>query len=244
MADICIRPSAKTLPMFRLSSLLLLFCWFALISCGESETTPADLSLDYFPLETGRYIIYDVTEQRFSLTARPATSTFQLKETVGTRYTDVLGQPAFRLQRFRRANAQANWQTDSLWTTRTNSRAAIRTENGADFVRLTFPAIERSRWNGNELNRFGEDSYELRSVNKPYSIGIQAFAETATVLQQNDSMLVSQDKRVEVYARQIGLVYKETVQLQFCSSTPTCVGKAQIDFGVRRYIRIASYGTE
>ena len=230
--------------MFRLSSPLLFICWFALISCGSSETTPADLSLDYFPLETGRFIIYDVTEQRFSLTAAPVISTFQLKETVGTRYTDVLGQPAFRLQRFRRANAQANWQTDSLWTTRSNSRAAVRTENGADFVRLIFPAVERGRWNGNELNRFGEDTYELRNVNKPYSVNAQAFAETATVLQQNDSTLVSQDKRVEVYARQIGLVYKETVQLQFCSSTPACVGKAQIDFGVRRYVRIASYGTE
>ena len=213
-------------------------------ACGSSETTPADLSLDYAPLQTGRFVIYDVTEQRFSLTAPPVTSTYQLKETVGARYTDVLGKPAFRLQRFRRANAQANWQTDSLWTARTDSRAAIRTENGADFVKLIFPVVERGRWNGNELNRFADDTYELRNVNKPYSVGSQAFAETATVLQQNDSTLVSQDKRIEVYARQIGLVYKETVQLQFCSSTPSCVGKAQIDFGIRRYIRIMSYGTE
>jgi hypothetical protein len=39
-------------------------------------------------------------------------------------------------------------------------------------------------------------------------------------------------------------VYKETRQLQYCSATPSCVGKAQIDFGVRRYIRVASYGQE
>ena len=230
--------------MLRLSVLLVSCCWLALLSCHPSETVPIKTGQDYVPLVTGHFVVYDVTEQRFSLTAAPVTSTYQLKETVGASYTDVTGQPAFRLQRFRRANAQAIWQTDSLWTARIDSRMAIRTENGADFVKLIFPSVERSRWNGNQFNQYGEDTYELRNVNQPYSVGNQAFTETVTILQQNDSTLVSQDRRMEVYARQIGIVYKETTQLQFCSSNPACVGKAQIDFGVRRYVRVASYGME
>ncbi len=230
--------------MLRRTVLPIFVCWLFLLSCRSSETTPISLALDYVPLTTGHFIVYDVTEQRFSLTAAAVTNTYQLKETIGTSYTDVTGQPAFRLQRFRRANAQATWQTDSLWTARVDNRMTIRNENGADFVKLIFPPADRSRWNGNKLNQFDEDTYELRNVNKPYSVGTQAFAETATVLQQNDSTLVSQDKRIEVYARQVGLVYKETVQLQFCSSSPSCVGKAQIDFGIRRYVRVASYGME
>ncbi|XWW44143.1 hypothetical protein JYG30_15340 [Fibrella sp. USSR17] len=224
--------------------LVVCFCWLLLLSCGTSETSPVELGLDYRPVSSGRYIIYDVTEQRFSLTAALVTSTYQLKESVGPRYTDVTGQPAYRLQRFRRASTQASWQPDSLWTVRVTDRMAVQTESGADFVKLTFPLVDRSRWNGNEFNRFAEDLYEVRNVAKPYTVGAQTFTETATVWQQNDSTLVSQDKRIEVFARQIGLVYKETVQLQFCSSTPTCVGTSQIDFGVRRYVRVASYGTE
>lgn len=243
MAELC--PGSFVPPfMFRLSALFVALCWLLLFACTSSETPPASAGLDYLPLVTGRYVIYDVTEQRYSLTAAPVTSTYQLKETVGTSYTDVTGQPAFRLHRFRRANAQATWQTDSLWTARVDSRMAIRNENGVDLVKLIFPPTERSRWNGNQFNNLSEDTYELRNVNQPYSVGSQTFTETVTVLQQNDSTLVSQDKRIEVYARQVGLVYKETVQLQFCSSTPTCVGKAQIDFGVRRYVRVASYGME
>jgi hypothetical protein len=229
--------------MLRIVSLCASFCWL-ILSCTSSETTPVDPGFDYLPLVTGRFVLYDVTEQRFSLTAPPVTSTYQLKETVGASYTDVTGQPAFRIQRFRRPNAQSPWQTDSLWTARADSRMAIRTENGADLVKLVFPLVNRSRWNGNQFNQFAEDTYELRSLNQPFSVGAQTFAETATVFQQNDSTLVSQDKRIEVYARQVGLVYKETVQLQFCASNPSCVGKAQIDFGVRRYVRVASYGTE
>lgn len=230
--------------MFRFSALLASFCWLLLLSCTSPEPIPNNAGLDYAPLTTGHFVIYDVTEQRFSLTATPATSTYQLKETVGASYTDVTGQPAFRLQRFRRPNAQAPWQADSLWTARIDSRMAVRTENGADFVKLIFPPADGSRWNGNQFNPFSEDTYEFRNANRPYSVGTQGFSETVTVVQQNDSTLVSQDKRIEVYARQVGLIYKETVQLQFCSATPSCVGKAQIDYGVRRYVRVTSYGQE
>ncbi|MBO0938724.1 hypothetical protein J2I47_19390 [Fibrella sp. HMF5335] len=229
--------------MLRLFSLLTCFLWTLLFSCQQADVTVTDPGTDYAPLETGRFIIYDVTEQRYSLTAPPATTTYQLKETIGSPYTDVTGQPAYRLQRYRRANAQAAWQTDSLWTARSNTQAAIRTENGADFVKLIFPLTERAEWNGNAYNQFQKDIYTLRQVRKPYTVGTQTFAETATVVQHSDSNLVAQDKRLEVYAKQIGMIYREVVQLQFCSSG-TCVGKGQIDFGVRRYVRLASYGKE
>lgn len=244
MGELCTGPLPAASSMLRSVPLLLILCWLLLLSCTSSDTAPVNTGSDYVPLTTGRYIIYDVTEQRFSLTAAPVNTTYQLKETVGAIYTDVTGQPAFRLQRYRRANAQTPWQVDSLWTARLDSRMAVRTENGADYVKLIFPPADRSRWNGNQFNQFSEDTYELRAVNQPYTVGGQTFAETATVVQQNDSTLVSQDKRIDVYARQVGLVYKETIQLQFCSSSPSCVGKAQIDFGVRRYVRLSSYGTE
>ena len=130
--------------MIRLFSLLTCFLWVLLFSCQQADVAGTDPGTDYAPLETGRFVIYDVTEQRYSLTAPPATTTYQLKETVGSTYNDVTGQPAYRLQRYRRANAQATWQTDSLWTARSNPQAAVRTENGADFVKLVFPLAERN----------------------------------------------------------------------------------------------------
>jgi hypothetical protein len=226
----------------RLSSVCVGFVGL-LLSCSSPADVPAETGPDFMPLETGRYVIYDVTEQRYSLTAPPTTTTYQLKETVGTSYTDVTGQPAYRLQRYRRPTAQAAWATDSLWTARLTSRAAIRTENGADFVKLQFPLIDRDRWDGNLYNRFEEETYQLRNLRQPYSVTSQTFAETAQVVQRDDSTLVGRDKRVEIYARQVGLVYKETTQLQYCSVGP-CVGKAQIDFGVRRVQRVVSYGKE
>lgn len=215
----------------------------ALLGCSTPTTEPVSLGPDFMPLETGRFIVYDVTEQRYSLTAAPTTTTYQLKETVGNSYTDVTGQTAYRLQRYRRATAAATWTPDSLWTARLTDRAAIRTENGVDFVKLQFPVQERDRWNGNQFNQYDDDQYQARQVRQPYTIGSQSFDETVQVVQEDDSTLVSRDKRVEVYARQLGLVYKERAQFHYCS-TGACLGKAQIDFGVRQVFRLVAYGKE
>lgn len=216
---------------------------FLLIGCTKPAAEPTSAGQDFMPLETGRFIAYDVTEQRYSLTTAPTSVSYQLKELIGDSYTDVTGQAAYRLYRLRRPNALTVWTADSLWIARLTSRAAIRTENGADFVKLTFPVQERDRWNGNQLNQYGERTYQVRQVGQPYSVNNQSFSETVQVMQQDDSTLISRDKRLEVYARRVGLIYKERIQLQYCT-TGACVGKEQIDYGIRQVCRVIAYGKE
>ncbi len=212
----------------------------------QSVSTP-DLpttTTDYFPLETGRYTIYDVAEQQYSLTAAPVSLTYQLKEVTGPVYTDVTNQPAYRLLRYRRTGDSQPWQLDSVWSARRTTTEAIRAENGRDLVKLVFPVADKARWNANQYNPAGTDEYELRNVGQPFSVSGRSFAETATVLQQADSTLVGQDKRREVYARTVGLIYKEVMQLQFCTATPGCIGKNQIEYGIQQTYRLRSYGRE
>ncbi|MFC5407974.1 hypothetical protein ACFPMF_01545 [Larkinella bovis] len=196
---------------------------------------------EYFPLETGLFRIYDVTEQRFSLNGPPTTHTYQLRELISQSYDDPSIGTSFRVERTRRANDLDNWQPDSARTVRLWEDQLIQTENNIPYVKLIFPVMPQ-KWDGNAYNALGEDEYQLRHTGQPLTVLNQSFAETATVVQQNDSTLVNQDKRLEVYARNVGLIYKETVQLQFCSASPACVGKAQIDYGFRQYLRLRSYG--
>ncbi|WP_338876840.1 hypothetical protein WBJ53_14400 [Spirosoma sp. SC4-14] len=214
------------------------------IGCQSSTTSPVDPGTDYFPLETGRYTVYSVTEQQYGLNAVPVQRTYQIKEEIGASYQDVTGQPAFKLLRYRRAADNLPWQADSIWSIRQVNNEAIRTENGQDFVKLQFPISDNLTWNGNQLNALGEDAYLMRNTNQPYHVSDKEYDETVTVVAQDDSTLVSQDKRIEVYARQIGLIYKERVQLQFCSSSPSCIGTYQIDYGIRQVYRIQAYGKE
>ncbi|MDB5241985.1 MAG: hypothetical protein JWP57_2610 [Spirosoma sp.] len=214
------------------------------MGCQSVGTDPASPGYDYFPLSTGYYVIYNVEERQYSLSAPAVLRTYQVKEVVGAPYADVTERPAHRLFRYRRLVESQPWQADSIWSARLIDDEAIRTENGLDFVKLRFPLSDQLRWDGNRHNGVGQDQYEARNSGKPYRVSDKEFSETVTVVAQQDSTLISQDKRIEVYAKQVGLIYKERVQLQFCSSTPACIGTSQIDYGIRQVYRIHSSGHE
>ncbi|WP_234733360.1 hypothetical protein [Tellurirhabdus bombi] len=216
---------------------LLVLLSFCLITC-QSKTEPVAAGYDFFPLETGRFWIYDVTEQQYSLGAAPINRTYQIREEL----TTSLGAATYRLERSRRSTENQAWQPDSISSVRLSHDQLIRTDNNLDYVKLIFPVDDQSLWNGNAFNTLGADDYQFRNMRQPFSVLNQTFPETVTILQQNDSTLVNQDKRVEVYARTVGMIYRERIQLQFCSSTPSCVGSGQIDFGIRQFVRLRSYG--
>ncbi|MEZ4905470.1 MAG: hypothetical protein R2822_28740 [Spirosomataceae bacterium] len=172
------------------------------------------------------------------------TRQYQLKELVTERYTDASGQSAYRITRFRRDFDGQRWQADSTIILQLKFDHAIRNENGRDFVKMIFPANHKTTWNGNLYNNLGEDRYELENIQKSFKIGETNFPQIVTVIQQNDSTLVNQDKRIEVYAVNVGLIYRERINVQYCSNTPNCIGKAQIDFGTKQYIRFKRSGKE
>lgn len=224
-------------PISPINSKLLLVLAFIVQAC-QATTEPQAPGYDYVPLETGVFRIYEVTEHRFVLNGPATTQTYQVREVT----TALPAGGTFRIERYRRANEQAVWQPDSVSSIRMADDQLIHTENNVAYLKLIFPLTGHLPWNGNAYNTLGEDTYQLYTTGQPFTVLNQIFPETATVIQQNDSTLVNQDKRLEVYARNVGLVYREKVQLQFCSSTPACVGKAQIDYGIRQYMRLRSYG--
>lgn len=211
-------------------------------TCDDCENQPSGAA--FFPTETGRFVEYEVKEEEYALGGKAITRNYQVKEIIAESYTDPAGKIAYRIARFRRNADGQRWQPDSTITLRLLADHAVRNENGKDYVKMMFPPAEKKVWNGNIYNNAGEDNYELTNVNKSYILAKTTFDRSATVIQQNDSTLVNQDKRIEIYAADVGLVYRERILLQFCSSTPACVGKAQIDFGTRQYVRFKNSGKE
>lgn len=221
--------------------------FLALISfsgCQPAVTEPAPSDYTYFPLEAGQYSIYNVQENVYPRRAASTQRNYQIKEVVGDPYINVTGQTAHRLIRYRRSIDSQPWQADSVWSARIVMNEAIRTENGQDFVSLLFPVRNGLSWNGNRYNTGGQDEYELRNAGQPFRVLEKSFDETVTVVAQDDSTLVSQEKRMAVYARQVGLIYKERTYYQFCTNSPGCIGKNQIDYGIQQVYRIQTYGKE
>ncbi|MFN4144670.1 MAG: hypothetical protein ACK4GN_02520 [Runella sp.] len=230
-------------PLLYVMLLLSLCLWEGCTPICNDCTSPTAGRI-YVPTSIGHYIEYEVVEEDFLLNKSPQKNSYQIKEVITEGFINAAGQSSFRIQRFRRSHAAASWQPDSVYSLRLTPDYAIRNENSLDFVKIVFPIFDKSNWNGNIYNHLGEDRYELVRADQPFTIGNRRFDKTVTVIQQNDSTLVGQDKRIEVYAEGIGLVYRERIGLQFCSSTPACIGKAQIDFGRRQYVRFLNSGKQ
>ena len=115
---------------------------------GTLEPEGANLGWEYFPLETGRYIDYQVEDIQFSILNPPDTNRYQIRELIGEEFADINGDPSFRLERYRRANSNAVWVLDSVWQIKRNTTRAIVLQNNRPLVKLVFPLEEGKEWKG------------------------------------------------------------------------------------------------
>lgn len=196
----------------------------------------------YFPLQAGRYSEYEVNELRYVVTSpTPKATTYYLKEVCGQPYAGTTGIAQFPIERYKRGTPQAHWVLDSVWTAYLLPDRAVKVENNTAFVKLAFPLAERSTWNGNLLNSNSAEEYEVR-FGVPFP-GQPDFPRSLTVVQRQDSSLVSLYKRREVYAPGVGLVYKEDIAWEYCQES-ACIGSGKIDTGTSRIMKIVGHGKE
>ncbi|HXA02719.1 MAG TPA: hypothetical protein VNW99_12065 [Cytophagaceae bacterium] len=217
-----------------------------LFSCKTKEET-FDIGADYFPIKPkGSYIIYDVQRIIYGASG-PDTSNYQLMEMVGD--TALLnGQLYYKVWRYTRPDASGTWpaQPDSVWEEYNNTAQAVKIENNRRFVKLVFPVTENKTWNGNVMNTYPSDDYIMQRVGRSYTVNGHYFPITLKVVQGNDTSLVNEDQRYEVYAKGIGLVDKYINTVLLCSN-PSCISakitsnKDSIIGGIRYRQKFISY---
>lgn len=182
---------------------------------------------DYYPLDSGRYVIYDVDSilyrsvgtvnggfQQFIDTIR-----YQLKESyVGAYYDSFQGNLKYRIEYFRRKNQDEAWKTDRVWYALKTTTTLQRQEDDLRFIKLVFPARENFTWDGTSLipktglYEFLTDwKFKYTNVGKPYTINGKTFNQSITVthIDTDESDLINNQLSREVYAKGVGIVYRE-----------------------------------
>jgi hypothetical protein len=196
-----------------------------------AEPNDSRLGFTFYPLDAGTFIIYDVEKINYRITGEIDTIKYYLKEAVVDSFLNEENNYTFLLHRSVRTKGN-DWRLDSVWTARKTSYQAITVENNIPFIKLIFPFKEKVSWDGNSLNTLKEEIYTMENVNQPITFNNQTFNNSVTIIQKdNQDSIIFLERRKEIYAHEIGLVYKESAAIKYCSQVQ-CIGKNIIDSGV------------
>lgn len=218
---------------------------FLLGACSDTTIEP-DLSrvgYDYFPLVVGQYVIYNVEAIDYDILGNVDSSYYELKVEVVDSFRNQAGAFSYILHRSTRENDEQPWQFSSAWSSYKTSNIAVLIEENVPYLKLTFPIENKRQWDGNSLNTNEVDEYEYDGTDQLYVTPDNDSIQQVLRVVQNDNQdtIIQQDKRIEMYAKNIGLVYKEALRYDYCAET-SCIGLQQIESGHYYKQELVSYG--
>ncbi|MCS6833441.1 MAG: hypothetical protein NZ521_07685 [Flammeovirgaceae bacterium] len=199
---------------------LLANLFFSSCNIGTIEPMENAKTSAYYPLVKGKYIIYEVLYITYKGDLGPNdTVKYLLKEKINADFIDATGTTTFLLDRFKRTASQKTWEIDSVWAVRIDRNRIVKQEHNLPLIKLVFPERENLSWNGNALNNLPTVIYTMKNVGKPFVVKTKNFPKTVVVEQKNEKNLLRKNIEREVYAKDIGLIYKYVELINYVSET-------------------------
>ena len=202
----------------------------------------------YFPLRVRNYQIYQVNEtdiQHSSCNDNSLPSkSYQLKVLIYDSLKNAEGSYTYNIHRYTLPDSTQAWADLDTWSARVTTNQVIVNEGNTSYVKLIFPLTNNSKWNGNQYNNLVEEDYVLKNFNQAYQLSNGKKYTTSLTVEQSDNQdfFVFQDKRLEVYAASVGLIYKETTQLTYFQDP--CYGQQKVKTGIIYAQTLKTYGRE
>lgn len=219
-----------------------IFLFLIIIGCSTDEEPTVEIGKSYVPLRVGDFRIYAIDETNYFPLEDPVTLYYEMKTEVVDSFQHASGDYIYVIHRSRRDSENDPWVYDDTWSIRVNDLEAVVNENNISFIKIAFPVATGKKWNGNTYNSAEEDEYEITTVNQPYEINGAQFENTIVVDQEDRVDLIFKDRRFEVYAKDIGLIYREITDLEYCDEVE-CFGQNKIESGVVYKQTIMSHGS-
>ena len=212
-------------------------------ACGKRETfdstTDTSAQHDYFPLESGKYVVYQVDSIIFDFSGggivRDSSRTL-VKEQIGDTLRDQTGQLLYTVERYERPDQSVPWSLKKIGTAGRTETQAFRTEDNLRFLKMVFPMDRRSEWDGNvwiddsreieiageRIRPFSNWYYEVDSIDVPAVVNGFAFDSTLLITEADDNNIIERRLSRVRYAKHVGLVWREQwiLDSQYCNQVP------------------------
>ncbi len=180
--------------------------------CLKPTNELPDFHYDYYPSQINSWIEYEVVEIVHSAIGSD-TLNYWLKEIKTNNFYDQEGELSNRLERFWKFDLSEQYEIKDVWQEKVTPTSVEKVEENNRITKLIFPVKYGAYWNGNAFNDLSFCEYAFDSVHQPYTINNYSFDSTVTVLQKDLYTAVDYQLANEVYAKNVGLVYKIDVNL-------------------------------
>src|SRR6185437_8109656 len=130
--------------MKRFSLLAIAFvALFSFNACKKQIEGPTAPLSDYFPLQTGKYITYNLDSTTYTnFGARPVITHYQVQYYTDSTITDNEGRTAYRIIRYIRDSSSGTWVADNTFMALNTGNTIQWVENNLRFVKLVLPIEE------------------------------------------------------------------------------------------------------
>ena len=215
--------------------LLLISLFF--ISCKkETENLTIEPLNDYYPLQVGKYITYNLDSTVFIHFGQVDTVIhYQAQDRVDAQITDNLGRPAYRIIHYIRQDSSQEWAPNNTFEAIPTENSIEYVENNLRYLKLELPIRQDFSWKGNsyidtysvnsDVQYLDDWDYTYDSIGVPLTINSLTFDSTLKVAERDE--FLGQDPSiqgteygernysVEKYAKGVGLIYREFIHWEY-----------------------------
>lgn len=225
--------------------ILLLVVLFSavLFSCKKSKNTSpnADKTLQYFPLQKGKYIVYNVDSTLWIDTScLEYHHTYQLRYQVTDTFTDDQQNVNYVVDAFvNSAKTGGQWVASDVFNVAVTPDGLVVDKDRIKFIKLVFPVVNGTTFNGNKLidtrdtdyAYFRNWTYSYQNVGQSFTSGLESFDNTVTVAEHDETVgdmnakpdsLASRTYFKEVYAYNVGLIYSQQTHWTYDPNFAMC----------------------
>jgi hypothetical protein len=213
---------------------------FLVISC-KKKSNDVDLHENYYPLTQGLYVEYDVVEINIDAVSNVFdTLKYVLKTKIGDTIIDNSGRIARKFYRYKYDELFQEYKVKDLWTTIVDQYRAELVEENQRSIKLVFAPTLQKEWDINAFNSYQPLNAYYENIHKSVTIGNLKFDSTVTVIQEQiEPNLIEYRRKIEIYAKNVGLIKKYYKDL-----TISNFDTLQVKKGTEIYYTIKSFGIE
>lgn len=215
----------KSLPFVLLAFVITV----SMFSCKKPDDIPAppQAEQEYYPLEIGKWVIYDVDSTIWDETfCVERFYQYQVMHTIADTFTDAKGRMSYRVETRIRKRVENDWvMHEVFYVTNTNVTLEM-VHDQQRFIKMTFPIANGGKWKGNnyiltedpDFSFYKDWTYEYKNVGEVYNTGFKVFDNTVTVEHIDDAIsdpevfpdvYASRTSSREVYASGVGMIFRE-----------------------------------